>query len=202
MELAIFLREYRKGRKLSVRAFAEMLDVNKFRLEKWEKGVHPNWEDEMKIKRYFRVKDFQKLSEEFLKSIQATQKVLLKENLDSVGSVLKMLEEKNKKYLFVTASLYSNSFIKENQIHQLKKKYKINPMTISLGYFPITTETERDSTFRCSTEDKSGASDWGCALVNKARGIRRKFDPKIQKPWAGVMDLTGEKDYMLLLRKK
>ena len=67
MELKTFLRSYRKSKKLSVRQFAEMLDVSKFRLEKWEKGVLPNYEDEMKIKKYFRVKDFQKLSEEFFK---------------------------------------------------------------------------------------------------------------------------------------
>lgn len=143
-----------------------------------------------------------KLSKEFLKSIQATQNVFLKQNLDVVGAVLTKLEEENKKYLLITASLYSNSFIKENQIHKLKEKYKIHPMAISLGYFPSKSTEENEATFRCSTEDKSGASDWGCALVNKARGIRRKFNDKIQKSWSGVMDLTGEKDYMFLLRKK
>ena len=70
MELATFLRTFRKGRKLSVRAFAEMMDVNKFRLEKWEKGIQPNYADEMKIKKFFRVKDIQNFSEEFLSSFE------------------------------------------------------------------------------------------------------------------------------------
>ena len=143
-----------------------------------------------------------KLPEDFIKSLQTTQNIQLKENLDTVGPVLEKLEQDKKRYLFVTASIYSNSFTKQNQIHQLKEKYKINPMTISLGYFSISTADENEATFRCSTEDKSGSSDWGCALVNKSRIVRRKYSEKSPKPWSGVMDLTGEKDYMFLLRKK
>ncbi len=143
-----------------------------------------------------------KLPAEYLKEIEATQNVMLKENIPTIGPVLEKLEKENTKYLFITAALYSNSFTKENQIHQLKEVYKINPLSVSLGYFAATADEEKEATFRCSTEDKSGASNWGCALINKARGVRRKFNFKIAKPWSGVMDLTGEKDYMLLLRKK
>lgn len=143
-----------------------------------------------------------KLPDDFLKSLQTTQNVQLKENLEVVGPVLEKLEQENKRYFFVTAALYSNSFTKENSIHRIKAKYKINPLTISLGYFPISTADENEATFKCSTDDKSGSSDWGCALVNKSRVVRRKYSDKIPKPWAGVMDLTGEKDYMFLLRKK
>ena len=70
MELPIFLRTFRKGRKLSVRAFAEMMDVNKFRLEKWEQGIQPNYGDELKIKKFFKVKDIQNFSEEFLQGFE------------------------------------------------------------------------------------------------------------------------------------
>ena len=70
MELPTFLRTFRKARKLSVRAFAEMMDVNKFRLEKWEKGIQPNYSDELNIKKFFRVKDIQNFSEDFLRSFE------------------------------------------------------------------------------------------------------------------------------------
>ena len=143
-----------------------------------------------------------KLISDFLQSVNTSQYVQLKDNLDAVGTVLQKLEQQNKKYLFVTAALYTNSFIKENQIHQLREKYKINPMTISFGFFPATADEESEALFPCSTENKSGASDWGCALINKSRSIRRKFDKTKLKAWSGVMDLTGENDYMFLLRKK
>jgi hypothetical protein len=143
-----------------------------------------------------------KLSDDFQKQLLTSQSVFLKENLDTVGQVLSKLESENKKYLFITASVYSNSFIKENQLHTLKEKYKIRPMTISLGTYAANPDEEKDLLFPCSTDDKSGTSNWGCEILNKARGTRRKFDFKMQKPWAGLMDLTGEDDYMLLLRKK
>ena len=95
MELEIFLRSYRKEKKLSVRKFAEMLDVNKFRLEKWETGIHPNYEDSLKIKKYFGVKDFQKFSEEFLKTFQPKE---TESNTDEVIKMKDMLiEEKDKR---------------------------------------------------------------------------------------------------------
>ena len=95
MELAAFLRTFRKGKKLSVRAFAEMMDVNKFRLEKWEKGIQPNYSDELKIKKFFRVKDIQNFSEEFLKSFE------IEKTENSVDDILslknQLIAEKDKR---------------------------------------------------------------------------------------------------------
>lgn len=95
MELEIFLRSYRKSKKLSVRKFAEMLDVNKFRLEKWEQGIHPNYEDELKVKKYFGVKDFQNFSEDFVKTFQPRK---TENGMDEVIKMKDMLiEEKDKR---------------------------------------------------------------------------------------------------------
>ena len=95
MELKDFLRRYRKSKKLSVRKFAEMLTVNNYRLEKWETGIQPNYEDELKIKRYFRTKDIQNISEEFLKTFEPSP---AQENVDEVMKLKDMLiEEKDKR---------------------------------------------------------------------------------------------------------
>ncbi len=143
-----------------------------------------------------------RLTSDELKQLGATENVLLKENLQSVGNVVLGLEKEKKNYLFITASLYTNSFIKENPLHQLKKNFSIHPLTISFGYFAALPNEEKEILFSCDTEDKSGASNWGCAIVNKARIVRRKFEKDNSKPWSGLLDLTGETDYMLLLRKK
>ena len=95
MELKILLRCYRKENKLSVRKFAEMLDVSRFRLEKWEKGIHPNYEDSSKIKKYFGVEDFQNISEDFLKTFRVR---ILENVIDEVMKMKDMLiEEKDKR---------------------------------------------------------------------------------------------------------
>lgn len=128
--------------------------------------------------------------------------IAVKQNLDQLGEQLGNLEKEGKSYLVITAAIYTNSFIKKNQIHQLEEKYKIKPMTFSLAYFPTTPDDEKLMLFPCSTENYAGTTEWGCAIVNKARFTRRKIDPKNTKPWLGLMDLTGEKDYMLLLKKR
>lgn len=143
-----------------------------------------------------------KPSDSFLNQIGKTEIVFLKENLTSVGQTLEKLEKENKKYLFVTGAVYTTSFIIDNQIHTLKKAYQLKPMTISIGYYAANAEEEKDVLFPCSTDDKSGTSNWGCAVINKSRSTRRKFAFDNKKPWSGLMDLTGEDDYMLLLRKK
>ena len=92
MELATFLRAYRKSRKLSVRKLAEMLGVNKFRLEKWEKGVHPNYEDGSKINAYFGVRDFNNISEDVLKNFKPSKK-----GEDVLALKDQLLEEKDRR---------------------------------------------------------------------------------------------------------
>jgi len=69
--------------------------VLKFRLEKWETGVQPNYEDSIKIKRFFRVKDFQNISEYFLKSFEAKEKTGDPEDVLTLKNQL--LEEKDKR---------------------------------------------------------------------------------------------------------
>lgn len=142
-----------------------------------------------------------KLSSDFVKKIKANQVVILKENLSVIGEKLKDLEKENQRYLIITAAIYSNSVLKQNPINILKEKFLIRPMTFSMAYFPASTDEERNMIFPCRTDDKSGTADWGCLIVNKARFSRRKFEFQNKKPWSGLMDLSGENDYILMLRK-
>ena len=118
MELPTFLRTYRKGRKLSVRAFAEMMDVNRFRLEKWEKGIQPNYEDELKIKKFFKVRDVQNFSEDFLRSFEVE-----KEENNSMNEILslkdKLIAEKDKRIEALEETIF---LLREAQAEYRNKK--------------------------------------------------------------------------------
>lgn len=121
------------------------------------------------------------------------------------GNVAKDIKNNaDKKILVITASVYTTSFLIENPIHKIKTQSGINPMTFSMAYFAVAPEEERKNVFRCVTDDKEGIAAWGCVVVNKARSQRRRVDmKKITEPlslMAGLMDLTGEKDYMILVR--
>ena len=117
MELAAFLRTFRKGRKFSVRAFAEMMDVNKFRLEKWEKGIQPNYSDEMKIKKFFKVKDIQNFSEDFAKNFQIEKSESPAEDILTLKNQL--IAEKDKRIEALEETIF---IMREAQAEYVKKK--------------------------------------------------------------------------------
>jgi hypothetical protein len=142
------------------------------------------------------------LPQAWIEKFKAIEVVSVKESLSAMGELFAQFEKNKERYLLITASLYSSPLVKKNQLNQMKEKYKIWPMTFSLAYFPVTAELEKEMLFPCLTEDHSGVSDWGCVVVNKARFTRRKVDEQNPKAWIGLMDLIGEKDYMVLLRKK
>ncbi len=143
-----------------------------------------------------------RLPKEWLEKFKATDAVSIKETVNATGELLQTLEKNGERYFLITAAIYSTPKIQQNQINQMKSKYLIKPITFSLAYFATTTEEERNMIFGCRTEDHSGASEWGCAVLNKSRFSRRKVNQANEKSWVGLMDLIGEKDYMILLKKK
>lgn len=125
---------------------------------------------------------------------------LIKENWHEVAADIQKNADKN--LLIITASIYSTNVIEENPLNKIKTLSGIKPITFSMGYFATTPEEERNNVFPCRTDDKEGVASWGCLVVNKARAQRRKIDMSklndSMKP--GLMDLTGEKAYMILVR--
>lgn len=118
MEFKEFLRPYRKSKKMSVRKFAEVLGVSNFRLEKWEQGIDPNYEDSIKIKRYFGVKDLQNFSEEFLEKFEPRQQEI---GLDEILKLKDMLiEEKDKRIQSLEETI--NILMEAQATYMTKKK--------------------------------------------------------------------------------
>ena len=142
------------------------------------------------------------LNSDVLKKLGASDIVLIKENLYSIGEKIQELEKEGSSYILVTASIYTNSFLSKNPLHILKEKFKLNPLTFSLAYFATTIDDEKNMVFGCRTDDQTGTSEWGCVTVSRARFVRKKISTDIIKPWLGLMDLSSEKDYILMLKKK
>lgn len=141
------------------------------------------------------------LSKETQTQLGATDVVTLKENLHELGEKLQNFEKNNSDYIVVTASIYSNSLLKKNPIYILKEKFNLNPVTFSLAYLPTSLDDEKNMVFGCRTEDQTGTSEWGCTVVNKSRFARKKIATFEQYKWSALMDLSGVKDYILILRK-
>lgn len=141
-------------------------------------------------------------SDEILKKFSPTDVIFVKQNVEMLGDILAKLEKENVNYLLVTASIYSNSLLLQNPIYKIKEKHGIKPMTFSMAYMPIKPEDEGKMLFTCDTEDRTGAKEWACLVVSKARFVRRKVKGEKDKAWTGLMDLSGERDYIILLNKK
>lgn len=141
------------------------------------------------------------LVEDIEKSFGMTHEIPLKEKYVDAAELIKANE--GKKILVITAAIYSTNLIKQNPHGKIKELIKIEPTAFSLGFFPAVVEHERNTLFKCDTEDKTGTSPWACAVVNKARTIRRRIDlVKLQQtpmPRIGLMDIAGAKDYMILV---
>ncbi len=142
------------------------------------------------------------LKPEVLQQFGVTDVVAVKEQLVDLGAKLSELEKNNESYFLLTAAIYSTSLLPQNPLHKLKEKYQLKPLTFSIGYFAAEPADENKLLFRCDMEDNSGIKEWGCFVVNKARSSRRRLELQNTKPWIGLMDLTGETDYALLLKKK
>lgn len=132
-----------------------------------------------------------------------THEIPLKENFNEAAELIKA--NKDKKILVITAAIYSSNFILTNPHAKIKELTQAKPLVFSSGYFPATQEDEANALFSCDTEDKTGTSPWGCAVLNKARSIRRRIDQEKLKlspaPRIGLMDSSGESDYMVLVGK-
>lgn len=141
-------------------------------------------------------------TQSFVSGNQKLTTVVVKEKWFELAEQLKPYNEQEKKYFLLTASIYSTTFLKENPIFKVKQAGVARPMTFSSGYFSFSKDDERKGLFPCGSDNKEGVNDWGCALVNKSRTQKRKLNEKKvteESKIAGLMDLSGEKDYMILV---
>lgn len=141
------------------------------------------------------------LKDDQLAQLSFTDVIAVKEDLHSLGEKLQEFEKSGVSYILVSASIYTNTLLKKNPLHVLKEKHNLSPLTFSFAYFPTTGEDEKNMIFPCRTEDQTGTSEWGCVIVNKARFARRKIISNNLKSWVGLMDLSSEKNYILVLKK-
>ena len=102
---------------------------------------------------------------------------------------------------FILPSIYGSQSIPDNPVHRLKESLHFEPTSISIAEALISKDEEATATYACSTGsgDTIGLGSWGCLIQTKSRSIyRKKWQPeKIM----GMMDLIGEKDYLVLIRQ-
>jgi len=210
ISLSYFVDEDEIVQSIEKRLHLELLDANQFWI-----GIEPDKKEQHVVvqklvellgkKSPFKVviadKELQLTNDE-MKMLGVTDVVQVKEEISQLGEKIQKYELENTPYVVLTASIYSTSLLPGNPIHKLKAKGTLKATTFSMAYFTVDLDDEKKLLFNCNTEDHSGIKDFGCFVVNKARTVRRKLKLDNPKPWIGLMDMSGERDYVILLKKK
>jgi hypothetical protein len=210
ISLSYFVSEDEIVQSIEKRLHLELLDANQFWI-----GIEPDKKEQHLVvqklvelldkkspfKAIIADKELQLTNDE-MKMLGVTEVHSVKEEIFQLGEKIEKFELEKTPYVVITASIYSTSMLPGNPIHKLKSKNPLNATTFSMAYFTVDLEDEKKLLFNCNTEDHSGIKDWGCFVVNKARTVRRKLNLQNPKPWIGLMDMSGEHDYVLLLKKK
>lgn len=208
--LSYFVDENEIVDSIEKRLHLELLEANQFWI-----GIEPDKKEQLPVTEKLmsvlsKKTPFQKviadkelqLTPEEMKRLGVTDVIAVKEEIYQVGELVQKFQLEKTPYVLITASIYSTSLLPGNPIHKLRAKNPITATTFSMAYFTVSLEDEKKLLFNCNTEDHSGIKDWGCFVVNKARTVRRKLKLQNPKPWIGLMDMSGERDYAILLKKK
>lgn len=141
------------------------------------------------------------LSTEDLKLLTADQEISLKDSVAEVAEVIKNARVQKKRVAYLAPNLYTAQMLQQSPTQRLKHEFQLKTASFSAVYFPMTPEEENNLLFPCSTDEKDylGTGKLGCAVIQKYRVIRRKLKPKLN--FTGLMDLTGESDYLVFFRK-
>lgn len=210
ISLSYFVDENEIVDSVEKRLHLELMEANQFWI-----GIEPDKKEQLAVvsrlittlsakapfQKIIADKELQLTNDE-MKMLGVNDVVSVKEEVYQLGDLIQKYQADKTPYVLITASIYSTSLLPGNPIHKLKAKNPVLATTFSLAYFTVSLEDEKKLLFNCNTEDHSGIKDWGCFVVNKARTVRRKLKLQNPKPWIGLMDMSGEHDYIVLLKKK
>ena len=120
-------------------------------------------------------------------------------NFQPIVDVIKQNLNEGKRVVAIVPSIYSAQFIHGNWAWRLREEVKLNPMSMTLQWFPRSREQEKDMRIPCVVQgvDLQGTGPFGCLVVQKARTVYLK---KMDGPYVGLADLIGLNDYLVLFR--
>ncbi|RYZ81626.1 MAG: hypothetical protein EOP06_23180 [Proteobacteria bacterium] len=110
----------------------------------------------------------------------------------------KKAREQGLRMAVIVPTIYSSQILKDNPVSTIKKTSDLQPASFSLVGFPRNADQEKTQDLPClmGPGDRKGTGDIGCVVQNKARLIyRKKSKPAM---YEGLMDLVGERDYLIL----
>lgn len=141
------------------------------------------------------------LSPEDAKRLVADKEISLKDSVEEIAQIIKNAREQKKRVAYIAPNLYTARMLPRSPVSRLKNEFQVKTASFSAVFFPLKPEDENQMMFQCSTDEQDtlGTGKLGCAITQKYRVVRRKLKPKMN--FTGLMDLTGEDDYLVFFRR-
>jgi hypothetical protein len=98
----------------------------------------------------------------------------------------------------ILPSIYASQILKENPTSLIIRTTDLRPASFSITGFPRSPEQEQKQDLRCvmGPADTESTGALGCVAQNSARTAYRKKSEAGK--YEGLMDLVGERDYLIL----
>jgi hypothetical protein len=130
----------------------------------------------------------------------AQEKISFKDNLEVIATGINTALSSGKRIAIIAPSAYTSQILTLNTVSELKKKFQLQPLSLSMVTFPRNLEEEKAMPIPClTTQDINGSGPLGCIIQLKGKIVARKSpDPK---KFVGLMDQYGAKDYLIFFNK-
>lgn len=175
-------------------------------------GVTPNFIEDMELVRGFvEANQTQGMKYEvivvepmlpYVELFNSSMRIDIKEEMSRFVEGVKKAREQGLRVIAIVPNIYSTQLLKNNPVSRLKEEYKLDVMSFTVSKFPVTREQEEVFEPKCILEtgaDMAGTGSFGCMVQNMARKMyRKKFE---DNKYAGLMDQTGAKDYLILFNR-
>lgn len=122
----------------------------------------------------------------------------LKEDLERLAAGLKKASTEKKRIAVIAPSIYISNLLKGNIADRLKNEFSIKAISFSTSTFPLNADQEKNMDIPCvlNQEDRSGAGQLGCFIVNSARTMYRK--KKVIGKYPGAVNQIGSQEYLVI----
>lgn len=137
----------------------------------------------------------------YIDLIPAQLKIDIKEERPRFVEGVKKALAEGLRVAVIVPSIYASHLLPQNPADLLKNQDGLQFISFSVVKYPLTSQQEKDFEPRCSVdkEDRQGTGSLGCIIRTKARLTYRK---KLESgKFSGLMDQTGEKDYLILFNR-
>lgn len=127
------------------------------------------------------------------------------EETQRLNEIIKETQSKKQRVLVITPNIFATGLLTAGPIQRLRSEFSSPEAAVKITGFTTAFLPASEADFKqmipCSTNpnDRLGTGKLGCLIQQKFKTIRRKL--QFKRNFTALMDLIGQDDYLVLIRK-